>query len=77
MAFFGVALPMFLMQWGVQRVRPMITMLTLAFVPAIVYMTETAFSGHANVWVSGLIALAVVFSVVYTFLDMRRSQASA
>ncbi len=76
-AFFGVALPMFLMQWGVQRVRPMITMLTLAFVPAIVYMTETAFSGHANVWVSGLIALAVVFSVVYTFLDMRRSQASA
>lgn len=76
-AFLGVVLPMFLLQWGVQKVRPMITMLTLAFVPAMIYVTESVFSGHTNVWVSSLIALAVVFSVVYTLLDMRRSEAHA
>lgn len=73
-AFFGVALPMFLLQWGVQRVRPMITMLSLAFVPAMIYAAEILFSAHANVWVSVLIALAVGFAVVYTWVDLRRTQ---
>ena len=75
-AFLGVVLPMFLLQWGVQKVRPMITMLTLAFVPAMIYVTESVFSGHAHVWVSGLIAAAVLFSVIYTLLDVRRSDAN-
>lgn len=76
-AFWGVVLPIFLMQWGVQRVRPMITMLTLAFVPAMIYVTESAFSGHANAWVSSLIAVAVLLSVVYTLLDVRRAKTVA
>lgn len=73
-AFFGVVLPMFLLQWGVQKVRPMITMLMLAFVPAMIYVTESVFSGHADGWVSGLITLGVAFAVVYTLMDMRRVQ---
>ena len=73
-AFFGVVLPMFLLQWGVQKVRPMITMLTLAFVPAMIYVAESVFSGHADGWVSGLILLGVAFAVVYTLMDMRRAQ---
>ena len=73
-AFFGVVLPMFLLQWGVQKVRPMITMLTLAFVPAMIYVAESVFSGHADGWVSGLITLGVAFAVVYTLMDMRRVQ---
>lgn len=73
-AFFGVVLPMFLLQWGVQKVRPMITMLTLAFVPAMIYVAESVFSGHADGWVSGLIMLGVAFAVVYTLMDMRRAQ---
>lgn len=76
-AFWGVVLPIFLMQWGVQRVRPMITMLTLAFVPAMIYVTESVFSGHANVWVSTLIAVAVLLSVVYTLLDVRQTKTVA
>ena len=73
-AFFGVVLPMFLLQWGIQNVRPIITMLTLAFVPAMTYLSETVFAGHSDWRVSVLIALAVGFAVIYTVLDMRRSQ---
>ncbi len=73
-AFFGVVLPMFLLQWGVQKIRPMITMLTLAFVPAMIYVAESVFSRHADQWVSALIVLGVGLAVVYTVMDTRRTQ---
>lgn len=73
-ALFGVVFPMILLQWGVQKVRPMITMLTLAFVPAMIYVAESVFLGHAEGWVSGLITLGVTFAVVYILIDVRRAQ---
>lgn len=74
-AFFGVVLPMFLLQWGIQQVRPIITMLTLAFVPAMTYLSETVFSGYSDWRVSALIAMAVGLAVVYTVVDARRASA--
>ena len=68
-AFIGIVLPMYLMQLGIQKVRPMITMLALAFVPATTYLSESLFSGQFDVWVSGLIIAAVGFAIVYTLLE--------
>lgn len=64
LAFAGVTLPMYLLQIGMQRVHPLITMVCLSFVPVVTYLFESLFGKELNLLVLCLLLLSVVLAVV-------------
>lgn len=58
---------MYFLQKGMQKVKPMITMVALSIIPMVTYMTEAFFDKSFYIEVGLILLLSTALSLLYLF----------
>ncbi|KAE9534667.1 hypothetical protein A1D25_06370 [Ursidibacter arcticus] len=65
LVFLGVVLPMYFLQKGMQKVKPMVTMVALSIIPMITYISESLIDGSLYMEIIVILLISTILSLFY------------
>lgn len=70
--FFGIVLPMFLLQQAMQKIKPIFSMIALSAIPGVTYLSEVFLGSKFDNSIFFLMLVCVISSVAYVVFSSRR-----
>ncbi|QHB18338.1 hypothetical protein [Mannheimia pernigra] len=68
----GVVLPMYFLQKGIQKIKPMITMVALSIIPMVTYMAEAFIDRNFYIDVVVILLVSTTLSLLYIFKSEKK-----